>query len=147
MQRTLTGAAYPHPYLCSTPPTLLQSCWVTGLTAAPGKLPEIMACTPEVPPQRGEPGVRIQPLPHRRGTRGPVHLRDKPDLPVNLRLWELKRFSVFLSVSEKSIQHSDGQQQHCQHSTGQEAGGAAEDGSQHRQDKGVQGSCRLDGLL
>lgn len=50
-------------------------------------------------------------------------------------------------MSEKPIQHSDGQQQHRQHSTSQEAGRAAQDGSQHRQDKGLQGGCRLDGLL
>ncbi|XP_073751320.1 guanine nucleotide-binding protein G(I)/G(S)/G(O) subunit gamma-2 isoform X1 [Callorhinus ursinus] len=49
-----------------------------------------------------------------------------PDLPVSLRLWELK------SVSEKPTQHSNGQQQHRQHSTSQEAGRTAEDGSQHR---------------
>lgn len=50
-------------------------------------------------------------------------------------------------VSEDPIQRSNGQQQHRQHSTSQEAGRTAEDGSQHRQDKGVQGSCWLDGLL
>ncbi|XP_072617661.1 guanine nucleotide-binding protein G(I)/G(S)/G(O) subunit gamma-2 isoform X1 [Vulpes vulpes] len=48
-----------------------------------------------------------------------------PDLPVSLRLWKLK------SVSEKPTQHSNGQQQHRQHSTSQEAGRTAEDGSQH----------------
>lgn len=43
----------------------------------------------------------------------------KPDLPASLRLWELKR------VPERPTQCSDGQQQHRQHSTSQEAGRTA----------------------
>lgn len=38
----------------------------------------------------------------------------------------------FPSVSEKPTQHSNGQQQYRQHSTSQETGRTAEDGSQHR---------------
>lgn len=60
---------------------------------------------------------------------------------ITATLWRSPSYAelahcFFLSVSGKPTQHSNGQQQHCQHSTSQEAGGTAEDGSQHRQDKG-----------
>lgn len=38
----------PDPHVWSTLPTTLQFCCVTRLTSVPGKLPEIMACTPKV---------------------------------------------------------------------------------------------------
>lgn len=38
----------PGPHVWSTLLTTLQFCCVTRLTSVPGKLPEIMACTPEV---------------------------------------------------------------------------------------------------
>lgn len=69
------------------------------------------------------------------------HFWDSPSYgePVHLTALEFSDafFLIFFpSVSEKPTEHSNGQQQHCQHSTGQEAGRTAEDGSQHRQDKG-----------
>lgn len=66
------------------------------------------------------------------------------DEPACLAACELSDTCLFLvffpRVSENLPQLSNGQQQHCQHSTSQEAGGTAEDGSQHRQDKGEGGT-------
>lgn len=39
-------------------------------------------------------------------------------------------------ITSERTRGAHGEQQHSQHRSGQEAGGAAEDGGQHRQDKG-----------
>lgn len=44
--------------------------------------------------------------------------------------------SVSIGREKESHRGAHGEQQHGEHRSGQEAGGAAEDGGQHRQDKG-----------